>query len=77
MAITEIGAKRRWTGMSSVPGCLFLSARWSGQLERVGSMQEAVPDGVGEGWVVDVLAPLGWWQLPCDDDGARIAAVIE
>ena len=40
-------------------------------------MQEAVPDGVGEGWVVDVLAPLGWWQLPCDDDGARIAAVIE
>jgi len=42
----------------------------------VGVVNEAVEDGIGEGWVADGLVPMLDWQLACDDGGRAAVAVF-
>ena len=43
----------------------------------MGVVNEAVEDGVGQGWVADSLMPVFDGQLACDDGGSAAVAVFE
>ena len=38
---------------------------------------EAIHDGVGQGWFIDVVIPLGNRKLRRDDDGFPLVAVLQ
>ena len=38
---------------------------------------EAIHDGVSQGWFIDVVIPLGYGKLRCDDDRFALVAVLQ
>ena len=40
-------------------------------------MDQAIADGVGQGWLADVVVPLAGWELTGDHGGPDAVAVLE
>ena len=47
---------------------MLFSEALAGQLDAVGVMDEAIEDGIGDGWIADDFVPLLDRHLTGDDD---------
>ena len=59
-----------------IAGVLFSHA-FSGELKAVSVVNEAVQDGVAEGWVADNVVPMLDGDLAGDDGGGATVAIVE
>ena len=56
---------------------VLLSHAFSGELKAVCVVNEAIQDGVAEGWVADNVVPMFDGDLAGDDGGGATVAIIE
>ena len=56
---------------------VLLSHAFSGELKAVSVVNEAVQDGVAEGWVADNVVPMLDGDLAGDDGGGATVAIVE
>ena len=59
-----------------IAGVLFSHA-FSGELKAVSVVNEAIQDGVAEGWVANNIVPMFNRDLAGDDGGGATVAIIE
>ena len=64
-------------GVKSLVAGVLLSHAFSGELKGVSVVNEAIQDGVAEGWVSDNFVPMVDGDLAGDDGGGATVAVIE
>ena len=64
-------------GVKSLIACVLLSHAFSGELQAVSIVNEAIQDGVAEGWVADNFVPMFNRDLAGDDGGGATVAIIE
>jgi hypothetical protein len=56
---------------------VLLSHAFSGELQTVSVVNEAIQDGVAEGWVADNVVPMFNRDLAGDDGGGATVAIIK
>ena len=56
---------------------VLLSHAFSGELKAVSVVNEAIQDGVAEGWVADNVLPMFNGDLAGDDGGGTTVAVVQ
>ena len=56
---------------------VLLSHAFSGELQAVSVVNEAIQDGVAEGWVADNVVPMFDGDLAGDDGGGATVAIIK
>ena len=56
---------------------VLLSHAFSGELKAVCVVNEAIQDGVAEGWVANNIVPMFNGDLAGDDGGGATVAIIE
>ena len=66
-----------FVGVKSLIAGVLLSHAFSGELKAVSVVNEAIQDGVAEGWVADNVVPMFNGDLAGDDGGGATVAVIE
>ena len=66
-----------WAGVKSLVAGVLLSHAFSGELKAVSVVNEAIQDGVAEGWVADNVVPMFDGDLAGDDGGGATVAIIE
>ena len=64
-------------GVKSLIAGVLLSHAFSGELKAVCVVNEAIQDGVAEGWVADNVVPMFDGDLAGDDGGGATVAIIE
>ena len=64
-------------GVKSLIAGVLLSHAFSGELQAVSVVNEAIQDGVAKGWVADNVVPMFDWDLAGDDGRGATVAIIE
>ena len=64
-------------GVKSLIASVLLSHAFSGELQAVSVVNEAIQDGVSEGWVTDNVVPMFNRDLAGDDGRGATVAIIE